>query len=249
MGANRVAVGLTDCISKRFQNILSSFATKAVSRKEYVEYFRATMVASGNLGLLQGALEPALKGNSALDKFEHIVISEHALLGPVADMLTKKTVFPKAKRRVQNIDHAFSDRDIKLHLAIAPQAECLTSFLSDDDIQLGRLNGAFPVHSWADLVRRIRDACPRANVIIWDFEKPDEIERSFFSSLLDVGDDLLDDRTEHELLGKACEQLKSAKLLSKIVQIDEELQTRMDAQYELDLDAIASMPNVVLKRS
>jgi len=249
LGANRVATRLTDCVSDHLKKVLLSVSTKVISRKEYVEHLRATIAATGSMGLLQSAIEPALKDQKALDGFQHIVISEHALLGPVEDMLTKKTMFPKAKRRVQNIGHAFSDRELSLHLAIAPQAECLTSLLADDDFSIGPLNGATPVHSWANLVARIRDACPRANVTVWNFEKPNEIMPSFLSSLLGIGNDLLDRRTRRDISNNACQQLKNAKLLTKIVQIDEELQTRMDVQYELDLSAIASMPNVLLARS
>ena len=249
LGANRVATSLTDCVSDHLRKILTSVSTKAISRKEYVEHLRATIVATDSLGLLQSAIEPVLKDKKTLDTFQHIVISEHALLGPLEDMLTKKTMFPKAKRRVQNIGHAFSDRDIRIHLAIAPQAECFTSLLADEDFLTAPITGATPVHSWANLVTRIRDACPRAEVTVWNFEKPDEIMPSFFSSLLGIENDLLDRRTRHDISTKACQHLKNAKLLTKIVQIEDELQTRMDVQYELDLSAIASMPNVSLARS
>jgi len=249
LGANRVATNLTECISGQLQKILSSASTKVFSRKDYVENLRAAVVAAGNLGLLQNEVEPVLKDKKALDRFEHIVISEHALLGSMGDMLTKKKMFPKAKQRVQNVDMAFSDRKLSLHLAISPQAECLISLLADGKFSPHSVEGATPVHSWANLVRRVRDACPRADVKVWDFEKPDEIMPSFLSSLFAIEADLLDHRTRDEIAKNSCQHLKNAKLLSKIIQIDKDLQTRMDAQYELDLAAIAAMPNVSLVRT
>ncbi|MEP3526158.1 MAG: hypothetical protein ABJN39_00035 [Sulfitobacter sp.] len=225
-------------------------STRVISRKEYVEHFRAAMVAAEKLGLglLQGLIEPLLKGNEALDDFRHIVISEHALLGPVDDMLTQKTMFPKAKRRVQNIDRAFTDRALNFHLAIAPQAECWAGLLADDDVAPKHADAPPPVHSWAQLVSRITQASPRANVTVWDFERPNSVMLPFLAALLSLDPDQLDAQTQYNVEENACDQLKQAKLLSKIIQIDKELQTRMDARYELDLAAIAAMPNVSLVR-
>ncbi|WP_394434562.1 hypothetical protein [Sulfitobacter sp. 1A13679] len=246
-GANRIATGLIECISNHLEKVLLSTSTKTITRHEYVEHFRATMVASDKLGLLQGAVEPVLKHQKNLDAFKHIIISEHALLGPVSDMLTKKTMFPKAKRRVQNLDNAFSDRQLDLHLAIAPQAECWTYLLADDDIFPGPSDRAVPVHSWADLVSRITAACPRATLTVWNFEQPHQVMLPFLAALLDIDVELIDPQTRKALSQEACHHLKSAKLLSKIVQIDEELQTRMDAQYELDLIRIDAMSKVTLR--
>ena len=246
LGANRVVTSLAECISTQLEEILSSASTKVFSREEYVKNLRATVVTAGNRGLLQNDVEPILKDKKALDRFDHIVITEHALLGSMGDMLTKKKMFPKAKQRVQNVDSAFSDRKLNLHLAIAPQSEGLISLLADGEFSPDSVEGATPVHSWADLVRRVRDACPRAVLRVWDFEKPDEIMPSFLSSLLAIEPDLLDHRTRDEIVKKSCQHLKNAKLLGKIVQIDKDLQTRMDAQYELDLAAIAAMPNIEL---
>ncbi|WP_394442370.1 hypothetical protein [Sulfitobacter sp. 916] len=246
-GANRIATGFIECISNHLGKVLLSTSTKTITRHEYVEHFRATMVASDKLGLLQGAVEPLLKDNKALDAFKHIIISEHALLGPVSDMLTKKTMFPKAKRRAQNLDNAFSDRQLHLHLAIAPQAESWTYLLADDDISPGPSDRAVPVHSWADLVSRITAACPRATLTVWNFEQPHQVMLPFLAALLDIDVELVDPQTRKALSQEACHHLKSAKLLSKIVQIDEELQIRMDAQYELDLIRIAAMSKVTLR--
>ena len=246
--ANRIATGFVECISNHLEKVLLSISAKAVTRNEYVEHFRAAMVASDKLGLLQGAVEPVLKGNKTLDGFGHIIISEHALLGPVSEMLTKKTMFPKAKRRVQNLDNAFSDRQLHLHLAIAPQAECWTYLLADDDVSPGPSKDAVPVHSWADLVSRITAACPRATMTVWNFEQPDQVMIPFLATLLGIDADLLDPQTREAMSQGACQHLKSAKLLSEIVQIDEDLQTRMDVQYELDLAKIAAMPKVTLSQ-
>jgi hypothetical protein len=248
-GANRIATGFKTCLSDHLTKVLLATSTRVVSRKEYVEHVRDAMVASEKLGLLHGLIDPLFKGNDAFDRFQHIVISEHALLGPVGDMLTKKTMFPKAKRRAQNIDRAFPDRALNLHLAIAPQAECWTALLADDDFAPRSADAPVPVHSWAQLVSRITGACPRAQITVWDFERPHEVMLPFLASLLGVDSDLIDERTRSDIEDKACEPLKNAKLLSKIVQIDPDLQSRMDAQYELDLTAIAAMPNVSLIRS
>jgi len=67
------------------------------------------------------------------------------------------------------------------------------------------------------------------------------------AALLDIDVELIDPQTRKALSQEACHHLKSAKLLSKIVQIDEELQIRMDAQYELDLIRIAAMSKVTLR--
>ncbi|WOI30063.1 hypothetical protein [Sulfitobacter dubius] len=188
-----------------------------------------------------------MKDKKALDRFKHIIISEHALLGAVSDMFTKKTMFPKAKRRAQNLDNAFSDRQLHLHLAIAPQAECWTYLLADDDISPGPSDRAVPVHSWADLVSRIKAACPRATLTVWNFEQPHQVMVPFLTALLDIDVELIDPQTRKAVSQEACPQRKSAGLLSKIVEIDEELQTRMDAQYELDLIRIAAMSKVTLR--
>jgi len=246
-GANRIATGFIECISNHLGRVLLSTSTKAITRHEYVEHFRATITASDKLGLLQGAVEPVLKDKKALDGFTHIIISEHAILGTVSDMFTKKTMFPKAKRRTQNLDNAFSDRELNLHLAIAPQAECWTYFLADDDISSGPSDRAVPVHSWADLVSRIKTACPRANLTVWNFEQPHQVMLPFLTALLDIDVDLIDPQTRKAVSQEACLQLKSAGLLTRIVEIDEELQTRMDAQYELDLIRIAALSKVILR--
>ena len=247
-GANRIATGFFECLSEPITRVLLSTSTKTISRQEYVKDFRSAMVASDKLGLLQGLVDPLLKRND-LDRFAHIVISEHALLGPVGDMLTQRTMFPKAKRRVQNIERAFPDRSIRLHLAITPQAECWTALLADDDFAPPRSNETVPVHSWAELVSRVAQTCPRAEITVWDFERPQRVMLPFLADLLDVDIDLIDDQTRTNIQDKACRPLQDAKLLSKIVQIEEGLQMRMDAQYELDLDTLTAMPNVSLMRS
>ena len=81
---------------------------------------------------------------------------------------------------------------------------------------------------------------------VWDFEQPDEVMVPFLAALLGIDTELLDSRTRSEISKNACQQLKNAKRLSKIVQLDEDLQTRMDVQYELDLAAIEAMPRVIL---
>lgn len=55
-GANRIATGFIECISNHLGKVLLSTSTKAITRHEYVEHFRATMTASDKLGLLQGLL-------------------------------------------------------------------------------------------------------------------------------------------------------------------------------------------------
>jgi len=245
-GANRIATEVFECLSDHMIKVLLTTSTKTISRQEYVKDFRPTMVASDKLGLLQGLIEPLLKDHEALDRFQHIVLSEHALLGPIDDMLTKKTMFPKAKRRVQNIERAFSDRTLRLHLAIAPQAQCWTALLADDDFTPGSKTDTMPVHSWADLAARVANACPEAEITVWDFERPEEIMLPFLADLLEIDIELIDDRTRANLQDRACQPLKNAKLLSKIVQLEEGLQMRMDAQYELDLNTIDAMPNVSL---
>ncbi|MFG6547011.1 hypothetical protein ACGYLM_18850 [Sulfitobacter sp. 1A10445] len=238
-------MALTENISGHLKKVLHSTSIRPVSRNEYVKHLRSSMVATDNLGLLNDAVEPVLS-RTALDGFEHIVISEHALLGPVSEMLTKRTMFPKAKRRVQNIDRAFPDRSLNLHLAIAPQAECWAALLADDDFSPARSDNSAPVHSWANLVSRITAACPRAQVTVWNFEQPDKVVLPFLSALLGIDGDRLDRKTRTATTQHACQQLKNAKLLSKIIQLDEDLQTRMDVQYELDLTTLAGMPKVTL---
>lgn len=248
LGANRAATEILDCISDNLAGFLDSLSTRVVSRKEYVRHFRAAMTASNRTLIGENTSEAVLRAMTFLDNSQHIVLSEHALLGSMEEFFTERMMLPKAKRRAENISRTFVDCDINLHLAIAPQSNILVSTLADEAFFPDITSDSIPVHSWAALVSRITDGCPRAQVTVWNFENSDEVSLPFLASLLDLDVEYVDSLTRAELETRACRQLKTSEILSKIIKMDEGLLAKMDMQYEADLDHIEAMPRVSLVR-
>lgn len=184
-----------------------------------------------------------------INRFNHVAISQHAILGTSPDLFKYKNTLTRARKRVENLSEIFVDRKINIHLAIAPQSDCLMSVLGDDEQFIAENDADIRLPSWAALTTNIRRACPDAEITVWDFDSPEKVRVDFLASMLNVAPEYIDALTEAHLDTSSCQELTQAKLLQRIIQIDEELQLRLDSQYEKDLQAIAGMPNIKLVRS
>jgi hypothetical protein len=247
LGASRVATEILECVSREMAESILGKSKKIISQKEYTIFLRSHINAPGNSVLDHVKSKIGLEDYlSNLDQFAHVVSSQHAMLGKTSDIFAESEILPKARRRVENFCRIFADRQINIHLAIAPLHDCLITMASEDEGVWKAEKGTYGVNSWSNLVSHITAACPAANFTIWDFEDPDAVSLSFLASLLGLHVDQVDEVTRSNLHSDACENLKRAKLLSKIVVVNEPLQALMDEQYELDLLNISEMRNVSL---
>lgn len=247
VGVCRVAVDVVESVSDDLVSLLLESSTRIFSKREFVRSLR-TVVNTPRTELMsvantsqefQGALQQ-------INRFNHVVISQHAILGTSPELFKYKNTLPRAKKRVENLSEMFADRKISIHLAIAPQSDCLMSVLGDDEHFLAKHDADIRIPSWASLATNVRRACPKAEITVWDFDRPEKIRIGFLASMLNVAPEYIDALTEAHLDMSSCQELAQAKLLHRIIKLDEALLLRLDSQYEEDLQAISEIPNITL---
>lgn len=247
VGVCRVAVDVVESVSDDLISVLLESSTRIFSKREFVRSLRTVVNAPrAELMSLANGSQEFQRALQQINGFNHVVISQHAILGTAPELFKYKNTLPRAKKRVENLSEMFADREISIHLAIAPQSDCLMSVLSDDEHFLAKHDADIRVPSWASLATNIRRGCPEAKITVWDFDKPEEIRIRFLASMLNVAPEYVDALTEAHLDMSSCQELKQAKLLHRIVKLDEALQLRLDSQYEKDLQDISEISDITL---
>ena len=173
-----------------------------------------------------------------------VALSQHALMGRIEDCFIKRKMLPYADKRLGRLTEIFANVPVTLHLTIQNQFDYLQAAVNR--LPEGK---SFPeprvVPSWSELVRRIKAAAPGTKVVVWEFDKPEEVALSFLMYLLNIENDGLINAMRRHLRA-------TLKRQDTTLNGDEfpgpfhELTNRMDLQYELDLLALGRMKGVSL---
>lgn len=249
LGVCRVATNIVESMSDDLIALLLGQSKRVFTKKEFAGSLRTVVNAPRTEMLAKGNDSKGFqRGLRQINRFNDVVVSQHALLGTAPELFTYNQMMSRAHKRAANLADIFADRHIRIHLAITPQIDCFVSAMSDDEQLLSDESSGIVVPSWAELITNIRRGCPAADITVWDFEQPEQIRLNFLASLLGVEPEYIDALTEAHLDTSSCQELMQAKTLHRLLVLDEHLQAQLDGQYEADIRAIEEMPNIALQR-
>lgn len=123
----------------------------------------------------------ALLPDEAEDAAKRMVLSFEAFLAFQRDAVTESQIYPQAAKRVQGLQRLFEKHPLSLFIAIRNPATFLPA-LSARRAQKGQepLPEGFNAYSlrWSELIRRLKAACPTAQLTVWcDEDTPVMVNR------------------------------------------------------------------------
>lgn len=219
-------------------------APAVLSRKLWQEQFRGLVNAKRTKAAFDVAAWRAVEATIAdLSTHGAVAVSQHALLGGPEDCFLKRKVLPYTDDRIAQVSEIFAAVPLTFHLTISSQFDYLHTTMLP--LSAGK---ALPqpgiVPSWSALVRRIRAAAPDRPLIVWDFERPEKVALAFMICLLDTKDPALIEALDAHL-SKTIPPPTSSNS-NEIPGITDEMIDRLDAQYDLDLEALKQIEGVSL---
>ena len=221
-------------------------APAVLSPKVWQEQFRGLVNAKRSKAELDIVAWPKTKATiAALSAHDAIAGSLHALLGGPEDCFLKRKVLPYADARIARVSEVFAAVPLTFHLTIQSQFDYLQT--SMNRLPEGKTlapPGIIP--SWSALVQRIRVAAPDREILVWDFERPEKVALAFMIYLLGTNDPALIDALE-AYLSKTIQRLSPPSSHS-IAGLSHEMIDLLDAQYDLDLQALKQIEGVLLIR-
>jgi len=222
----------------------SNNAPVVLSHKIWQEQFRGLVNAAKQKGTLDVAAWRATEETiSNMSARGSVAISQHALLGRPEDCFLKRKVLPYADARIAMVSKIFAAAPLTFHLTISSQFDYLRNILHRPSTRVATSEPKiFP--TWISLVQRIRKAAPDRQIVVWDFERPEKAVLPFLVRLLDINDSALIQNLERYLSNKF--PGLSYTHNQEISGISRDTVERMDAQYELDLEAIKNIKGVSL---
>lgn len=217
-------------------------APAVLSRRLWQEQFRGLVNAKRTKAALDVAAWRTTKATiSDLSAHDAVAVSQHALLGGPEDCFLKRKVLPYTDARIARVSEIFADVPLTFHLTIQTQFDYLHTTMSRlPEGKIIPLQGIVPP-SWSGLVRRIKAAAPDRQIIVWDFERPEKVALAFMICLLDTKDPALIEVLDAHL-SKTIKRPASPNS-HEIPRIPHD---RLDAQYDLDLEALKQIEGVSL---
>ena len=246
IGAPRIAPDIIR-VAAHLREVGASGHCRLLTTNEFQRHIRPVVNGSRSIsGLNSKDLAENERFWDGLRQCEVLAASHHAMMGHPKVVFKADTILPKAEDRIERLSAIFQATSLDLHLTIMNQLYYLsrlpTDYLTREDT-IG-LNDHVP--SWFDLLARIRRACPRRRILVWDFMKPENVALPFAMTILNVDESLAD-----RMRKPVSEAITHTKVISKIFQksfISESVSEVLHAQYHEDLHNIESMENVVLIR-
>ena len=128
---------------------------------------------------------------------DRLVLSNRSFLSAPAKVLAQHMLYPQAGEKTAWLANVLPDHSCEFHLALRNPASFIPALFNQNketDFN-GFIAGVDPAAlRWSDMVRRIRGACPQAQLTVWCNEDTPLIWPEVLNSLTGLA-------TEHELRG------------------------------------------------
>ncbi|MDO6799722.1 hypothetical protein [Shimia thalassica] len=170
--------------------------------------------------------------NLSLNENSELFASQHAFLGNAEDALKKQALFPRTEKRIRRISQLFEKDKLSVHLSICSQVDFLCDALNPEQ-QYSLSASQVQSLSWVELLKRIRNGNPEAEIIVWDFERPTVVTISFLALLTNCEPEQL-----RKLLGGQITQTISSYTTKYKPQFRNDTEAALDELYGLDLSLL-----------
>ncbi len=217
--------------------------------REYKRHLRLLV----NEGPSEGALfgldsEESATFRAHLAEFQTVVASEHAMTAHPVHALKQGVIMPNAGQRIARLSTLLSTFEMDLHLAITDQAQYLSQLpVRNAAARAERFDLSERVPSWFDLVARIRAACPRNRIIVWDFSDPTAVALPFVMTVMN-----LEVQELETMRASVLEFVRRKSVLSALfpsAQLGSDVAQLLRQTFEQDLDTIETLDNTVMIRA
>ena len=216
---------------------------------EYKKHLRS-LVNDGMLGIepLGADSDQSAKLCAHLAGFQTVVVSEHAMTAHPKQVLKQGVILPNAEQRLARLSMLLSDFDMDLHLAITDQAQYLSQLpVRNAAARADRFDLSERVPSWFELVSRIRNACLRNRIVVWDFSDPKSVALPFVMTMLN-----LEEQELETMRASVSDYVRRKSVLAELfpsAHLGSDAAELLLQTYKQDLDNLEALENTVVIRA
>lgn len=221
----------------------------APRKKHYKELLRPFLKQNTQVREVDENLEILHDALIFEDRCENLVFSDSGFVCGRNGIFRNGIFYPRLEQRVEALDELFPQDSISLHFSI----ECMSTFVSDlaaesPPRKIGQIAGLpLGAFSWFEVIMRVRESLPRAEVVVW-------VSEDFYHTILDIFRALTHHRWDGRTRGLhraesvflRDEQSRDSMMASEIWE-PREIQAVRE-QYQDDINSIACLDGVTVIR-